>query len=98
MPSTTPGFGAGPQGDGATAETRLRGTNQRTKEGPMTNARGRIEEGEDREVGEKVTRALWCPRCALAQGFTLYSEERETRSVRWGLVALPRARCDYCNR
>ena len=45
-----------------------------------------------------MTRALWCPRCALAQGFTLYSESRETRAVRWGLVALPRARCDYCNR
>lgn len=64
----------------------------------MPKGRGRLKDGEDREEGERVTRALWCPRCALAQGFTLYSESRETRAVRWGLVALPRARCDYCNR
>lgn len=63
----------------------------------MCNARGQIEEAGDQEA-VKVTRAFWCPRCALAHGFTLYSEERETAVVRWGLTARPTTRCDYCNR
>src|SRR3954449_2384599 len=53
---------------------------------------------EEQEEGGAMKRAIWCPRCALAQGLTLYSEEGETRNVRWGLVAVSKARCDYCNR